>query len=84
MLLQATPRKGASHNSYLPIARSSYVLMKEKCEVFVEQVRALQTPTHYVSQLRKRVNVNGHIKGLKSLGVHYTKHVRIYVSAQEG
>jgi hypothetical protein len=41
-------------------------MTKKKRDVFVEQVRALRTPTHYVGQLRKRVNVDGSIKSLKS------------------
>lgn len=52
------------------LPRSSYVMTKEERAVFVEQVRALRTPTHYVGQLRKRVNVDGHIKGLKSHDYH--------------
>ena len=55
---------------YVILPRSSFILTKEKRDVFVEQVRALRTPTHYVGQLKKRVNVDGHIKGLKSHDYH--------------
>ena len=36
----------------------------------MDQVHALQIPTHYVRQLRKRVNVDGHINCLKSHDYH--------------
>ncbi len=59
------------------LPRSSYVMTKEERAVFVEQVRALRTPTHYVGQLRKRVNVDGHIKGLKSHDYHVLMHTNV-------
>ena len=63
------PVAGSKPGSVI-LPRSSYVLTKEEREVFVEQVRALRTPTHYVGQLKRRVNVDGHMKGLKSHDYH--------------
>ena len=36
----------------------------------MEQVRALQTPTHYVGQLKKRIYMDGRIIGLKVHDYH--------------
>ena len=37
----------------------------------------LRTPTHYVAQLRKRMNVDGHIKSLKSYDYHVLMHTNV-------
>jgi hypothetical protein len=63
------PVQGKKPGSVI-LPQSSYVLTKGEREVFVDQVRSLRTPTQYVGQLKKRVNVDGHIKGLKSHDYH--------------
>lgn len=52
------------------LPRSPYVLTKEERQGFVDQVRSLRTPTQYVGQLKKRVYVDGSMKGLKSHDYH--------------
>ena len=52
------------------LPRSSYVLTEEEREVFVDQLRSLQTPSKHVGSLKKRVNPDGLIKGLKSHDYH--------------
>jgi hypothetical protein len=54
----------------LTLPQVSYVLTKKEKEVFVDVVRQLKTPTHYVGQLRERVHVDGSLKELKSYDYH--------------
>ena len=54
----------------LTLSQAPYVLTKNKKEVFVDVVWQLKTPTHYVGQLRKRMNVDGTLKELKSHNYH--------------
>jgi hypothetical protein len=67
----------------LTLPQAPYVLTKIEKEVFVDVVRELKTPTHYVGQLRKRVNVDGRLQGLKSHDYHVRtimrKEVRICI-----
>ena len=63
------PVRGVKPGSVI-LPQSSYVLTKEERQVFVDQVRSLRTPTQYVGQLKKRVNMDGQIKGLKSHDYH--------------
>jgi len=46
----------------LTLPQAPYVLTKNEKEVFVDVVRELKTPTHYVGQLRKKINVDGTLK----------------------
>ena len=52
------------------LPRSSYVLTKEERKVFVHGIGSLRTPTQYMGQLKKRVQMNGSMKGLKSHDYH--------------
>lgn len=63
------PVNGRKHGSVI-LPRSSYVLTKEERQVFINQLRSLRTPSKYVGQLKKRVNADGQIKGLKSHDYH--------------
>jgi hypothetical protein len=63
------PIPGKNQGS-LTLPQAPYVLTKKEKEVFVDVVRQLKTPTHYVGQLRKRVHVDGSLKGLKSHDYH--------------
>ncbi len=63
------PVRGKKHGSVI-LPRSSYVLTEEERKVFVDQLRSLRTPSKYVGQLKKRVNTDGQIKGLKSHDYH--------------
>jgi hypothetical protein len=49
---------------------SLYTLTRDEHEVFVEEIRTLQIPIQYVSQLKKLVHVNGSMKGLKLHDYH--------------
>ena len=63
------PVRGVKPGSVI-LPRSSYVLTKEERQVFVDQVRSLRTPTQYLEQLKKHMNMDGQIKGLKSHDYH--------------
>ena len=58
----------------LTLPQAPYVLTKKEKEVFVDIVRQLKTPTHYVGQLRKKIHMDGSLKGLTSYDYHVLIH----------
>jgi hypothetical protein len=47
-----------------------YVLTKEEKRTFLQIIKHLKTPTHYVATLHTRVARDGKLKGLKSHDYH--------------
>jgi len=54
----------------LVLPQAPYVLTKEEKAVFIDVIRKMKTPTHYVSDLTKKVHTSGVLKGLKSHDHH--------------
>ena len=69
IMLHLWPILGKKQGS-LTLPQASYVLTKKENEVFVDVVRQLKTSTYYVGQLRKKIHVDGSLKGLKSHDYH--------------
>ena len=62
------PKPGKKPKS-LTLPQASYMLTK-KIKVVVDVMRQMKTPTYNVGQLRKRVHVDGSLKGLESHDYH--------------
>ncbi len=47
-----------------------YVLTDKEKNMFIQIIKKLQTPTSYVSSLKKKVHIDGEMKGMKSHDYH--------------